>query len=289
MPADLQKHIRYPETCYGVSGSAVLARITLDAPEVFYNREDLWQLRSRSSTAPDEMNAGGESQIAPYYIMMRLPGEPQTEFFLMLPMTGQVSENMIAWLATGCEICPRITWVCPLQVSAKDKLVYGPFQMWGVFESETRRFRQLLRCVKSSWLQGWWTRGAPWWCPSGTRYLLCVAAVSRTVWPAAGTRTHAMTVLGRPRGDGGDAPQGSGDGVAQESAGRGLVGSRPGSSPSGPAIEHGRGLADIVAAGDTDTAKGRGIGPVSAPNSTRCDRCWRSSVGCRLRAKARSG
>ena len=33
------------------------------------------------------MNAGGETRMAPYYIMMRMPGDPQTEFFLMLPMT----------------------------------------------------------------------------------------------------------------------------------------------------------------------------------------------------------
>ena len=38
------------------------------------------------------MNPGGESRMAPYYIMMRLPGEPQTEFFLMLP-TRRVSEK----------------------------------------------------------------------------------------------------------------------------------------------------------------------------------------------------
>jgi len=67
----------------------------MDAPEVFYNREDLWQF-PREPTAPDEMNAGGETRMAAYYIMMRLPGEPQTEFFLMLPMTPSQRENMIA-------------------------------------------------------------------------------------------------------------------------------------------------------------------------------------------------
>jgi hypothetical protein len=58
----------------------------MDVPEVFYNREDLWQF-PREPAAPDGMNAGGETRMAPYYIMMRLPGEPNTEFFLMLPMT----------------------------------------------------------------------------------------------------------------------------------------------------------------------------------------------------------
>jgi uncharacterized membrane protein (UPF0182 family) len=50
------------------------------------------------------MTAGGETRMAPYYIMMRLPEESQTEFFLMLPMTPSKRENMIAWLAARCDL-----------------------------------------------------------------------------------------------------------------------------------------------------------------------------------------
>jgi hypothetical protein len=39
------------------------------APEVFYNREDLWQF-PREPTGPDGTNS---ARMAPYYIMMRLP------------------------------------------------------------------------------------------------------------------------------------------------------------------------------------------------------------------------
>jgi uncharacterized protein len=42
--------------------------------------------------------------MAPYYIMMRLPGEAHTEFFLMLPMAPSQRENMIAWLAARCDL-----------------------------------------------------------------------------------------------------------------------------------------------------------------------------------------
>jgi uncharacterized membrane protein (UPF0182 family) len=42
--------------------------------------------------------------MAPYYIMMRLPGESLTEFFLMLPMAPSQRENMIAWLAARCDL-----------------------------------------------------------------------------------------------------------------------------------------------------------------------------------------
>ena len=42
MPADLQKHIRYPEDLFLHSGAALPA-YHMEAAEVFYNREDLWQ------------------------------------------------------------------------------------------------------------------------------------------------------------------------------------------------------------------------------------------------------
>ena len=42
--------------------------------------------------------------MAPYYIIMRLPGETETEFFLMLPMAPSQRENMIAWLAARCDL-----------------------------------------------------------------------------------------------------------------------------------------------------------------------------------------
>ena len=42
MPADLQKHIRYPEDLFLIQAQLYRA-YHMDAPEVFYNREDLWQ------------------------------------------------------------------------------------------------------------------------------------------------------------------------------------------------------------------------------------------------------
>ena len=78
MPPDLQKHIRYPEDLFNIQALQYRA-YHMDAPEVFYNREDLWQF-PREPVAPEGMNAGGMNanggtRMAPYYIMMRLPGE----------------------------------------------------------------------------------------------------------------------------------------------------------------------------------------------------------------------
>ena len=139
MPPDLQRHIRYPEDLFTIQALQYRA-YHMDAPEVFYNREDLWQF-PREPTAPDEMNAGGETRMAPYYIMMRLPGEPQTEFFLMLPMTPSKRENMIAWLAARCDL-PEYGKLVVYEFP-KDKLVYGPFQIEALINQNTEISQQI--------------------------------------------------------------------------------------------------------------------------------------------------
>ena len=139
MPPDLQRHIRYPEDLFTIQALQYRA-YHMDAPEVFYNREDLWQF-PREPAAPDEMNAGGETRMAPYYIMMRLPAEPQTEFFLMLPMTPSKRENMIAWLAARCDL-PEYGKLIVYEFP-KDKLVYGPFQIEALINQNTEISQQI--------------------------------------------------------------------------------------------------------------------------------------------------
>ena len=36
--------------------------------------------------------------MQPYYTMMRLPGEKQTEFIQMLPFTPRAKDNLSAWM-----------------------------------------------------------------------------------------------------------------------------------------------------------------------------------------------
>ncbi len=125
MSADLQRHIRYPEDLFRIQALQYRA-YHMDAPEVFYNREDLWQF-PREPTGLDGNNTAGANRMAPYYMIMRLPGEPRGEFFLMLPMVPSQRENMIAWLAARCDLPDYgklIVYEFP-----KDKLVYGPFQI----------------------------------------------------------------------------------------------------------------------------------------------------------------
>ena len=136
MPPDLQKHIRYPEDLFYIQALQYRA-YHMTAPEVFYNREDLWQF-PREPTGPDGTNS---ARMAPYYIMMRLPGDLHAEFFLMLPMVPSQRENMIAWLAARCD--PPDYGKLIVYEFPKEKLVYGPFQIEARINQNTEISQQI--------------------------------------------------------------------------------------------------------------------------------------------------
>ena len=131
MPEDLQN--RYPEDFFRIQAQVYRA-YHMDSPEVFYNREDLWQF-------PRQPEGGQAATMVPYYIIMRLPGEPNAEFFLMLPMVPSQRENMIAWLAARCD--PLNYGKLIVYEFPKDKLIYGPFQIEARINQNTEISQQL--------------------------------------------------------------------------------------------------------------------------------------------------
>jgi uncharacterized membrane protein (UPF0182 family) len=137
MPADLQAHTRYPEDIFLIQAQLYRA-YHMGAPEVFYNREDLWQFPRQPTSIDDD---SGDSRMSPYYINMRLPGEARTAFFLMIPMVPSQRENMIAWLAARCDrpdYGKLIVYEFP-----KEKLVYGPYQIEALINQNTEISQQI--------------------------------------------------------------------------------------------------------------------------------------------------
>jgi uncharacterized protein len=133
MPADLQKHIRYPEDLFLIQ-ARIYQAYHMEAADVFYNREDLWQF-------PRQPGGDGIAMMAPYYIIMRLPGEARAEFFLMLPMVPSRRDNMIAWLAARCD--PPDYGKLIVYEFPKDRLVYGPVQIEARINQNTEISQQL--------------------------------------------------------------------------------------------------------------------------------------------------
>jgi hypothetical protein len=119
MPADLQRHIRYPEDLFSIQAK-MYATYHMQDPQVFYNKEDLW-------TIPRRTVEGRDREMEPYYTIMRLPSEKKEEFILLTLFNPSRRDNMIAWMAARSD--PPNYGRLIVYNFPKAKLVYGPRQM----------------------------------------------------------------------------------------------------------------------------------------------------------------
>jgi uncharacterized protein len=96
MPEELYEHLRYPEDLFRAQ-STLWGRYHLSQPETFFNRDDAWVIAQDPGTAgaaagTQATDAQGNpvgpvraARIAPYYQLLRLPGEDGAEFALLRP------------------------------------------------------------------------------------------------------------------------------------------------------------------------------------------------------------
>ncbi|MFQ5847739.1 MAG: UPF0182 family protein [Candidatus Methylomirabilales bacterium] len=118
MPADLKSHIRYPETLFAIQAE-MYATYHMRSPQVFYNKEDVWNIPRRA--------AEKDVPMKPYYIIMKLPGENREEFILLIPFTPARKDNMSAWMAARSD-SPHYGKLIVYNMP-KQKLVFGPRQI----------------------------------------------------------------------------------------------------------------------------------------------------------------
>jgi len=120
MPLGLKEHIRYPEDLFKVQ-SVIYSTYHMNDVTVFYNKEDAWQI-------PYEIyGQGQQTEVEPYYIIIKLPGEKEEEFVLMTTFTPIKKDNMIAWFAARSD--KENYGKLLLYKFPKDKLVFGPLQI----------------------------------------------------------------------------------------------------------------------------------------------------------------
>ncbi len=115
LPAEVGSHLRFPPALFSLQAS-ILAAYHMTDPQVFFNREDLWSLATRD-----------DRPLAPYYMVMRLPGETQEEYVMMLPYTPAHRDNLSAWLVGRQE--RGHMGELRIYRSPKERLVYGPNQI----------------------------------------------------------------------------------------------------------------------------------------------------------------
>lgn len=126
MPQGLKAHIRYPQYMFDIQAS-VYKNYHMSDPQVFYNKEDSWDIAKEKFTGKIEPE---ESQ----YVIMKLPGEKTAEYVLMIPYTPATKDNMVAWMAArmdGNNYGKLVVYKFP-----KSTVVYGPMQIENMIDQD---------------------------------------------------------------------------------------------------------------------------------------------------------
>ncbi len=124
MPTGLRVHVRYPQLLLEVQAD-IYSLYHMTDPEVFYNREDLWNVAN-------EVVMGDSGQqvtqtMQPHFVLMKLPGESAAEFVEILPFTPANRNNLIGWIAArsdGAHYGTAVVYDFP-----KTRLIDGPLQI----------------------------------------------------------------------------------------------------------------------------------------------------------------
>ncbi len=133
MPLSLRSHLRYATDLFQVQSDR-LRTYHMQDPQVFYNREDLWQI-------PQEIYGGKSQAVQPYYVITKLPTASDEEFLLLSPFTPNQRTNLIAWLAArsdGEQYGRLLLYQFP-----KQQLVYGTEQIESLIDQDPAISQQI--------------------------------------------------------------------------------------------------------------------------------------------------
>ncbi len=131
MPADLRAHVRYPEDLFAVQAS-LYATYHMNEPEIFFHREDQWQLPGADARSPREYLR---------HMVMKLPGEKTEEYIEMTPFTPRGKDNLAAWMVArndGENYGKLSVYRFPRQ-----SLVFGPTQILNRINQTTEISQQI--------------------------------------------------------------------------------------------------------------------------------------------------
>ncbi len=135
MPESLRAHVRYPMDLFRTQ-SALYNSYHMTSPQVFYNREDVWEPATEIYGVSERT-----LEVRPYYLVTKLPDSDEEEFVLMLPTTPRGKANMIAWMiarSDGENYGRLMAYKLP-----KEKLIYGPMLVERRIDQDTDVSREI--------------------------------------------------------------------------------------------------------------------------------------------------
>lgn len=126
LPEGLEEHLRYPEFLFRIQAEQyTIYHMTNE--RVFFSKEDQWKI-------PTEIFQGGEQEIEPYYVLLKLPGEEESEYLLIMPMTPSSKDNMVAWMAARND--PGYYGQLVVYQLPRQELIIGPIQVEARIDQE---------------------------------------------------------------------------------------------------------------------------------------------------------
>ena len=117
IPREISQHFRYPEGLFRTQAE-VYRTYHMTDPRVFYNKEDSWDIPTDTT---------GQGEMAPFYVLMALPGQNSEDFQMIMPFTPRGKTNMIGWMSAKSDPADygsRTVYRFP-----KERLVLGPQQV----------------------------------------------------------------------------------------------------------------------------------------------------------------
>lgn len=116
MPEALRAHLRYPQQLFSAQAE-IYRTYHMTDPTVFYNKEDQWEI-------PGVQN---KQAMEPFFVLLKLPGSKQEQFYMMQPYTPRNRNNMIGWMAVSSD--PGSYGKRTVYLFPKERVILGPEQI----------------------------------------------------------------------------------------------------------------------------------------------------------------
>lgn len=116
VPEGIRAHFRYPQGLFSAQAE-IYRTYHMTNVNVFYNKEDQWQIPEVSDGVPME----------PFFVLLGLPGAEDERFYLMQPYTPRNRDNMIGWMAASSD--PENYGERTVYMFPKERVILGPEQV----------------------------------------------------------------------------------------------------------------------------------------------------------------
>jgi len=160
MPADLRRHVRYPETIF-LAQADIYRLFHMRDPGTFYNKSDAWD----TAKFTNQQNSQ-PVPVSPSYVVATLPGETKPEFLLMLPFTPRNRDNLIGLMMARCDgehlgekvvllLSKQEIVLGPMQVEARinqDQNISKDLTLWNQQGSQVLRGQMLVLPIDNTFL-----------------------------------------------------------------------------------------------------------------------------------------